>query len=212
MSAFTDDAVKQCKIEFKRFDEGKGRETKHPFSGFVGEYWKEGLKIKSIDGNTTFQDNKGNKFRPAWSSAFISFIMRKSGAGTKFLYSEAHVHYVVQAIRDAKDPNTKAKFLGRNPKLYAPKIGDIINEGRQDDKDVTFSSVLAKYGSKDAPDGRFIATHSDIVIAFDAANNSLTTIGGNVATDTVGDKTWQLKSDGTLKKGATLICVIECLL
>jgi len=209
MSAFTDKVVAQCLEEFKRFKNGKGRENKDPFAAFVGEYWKVGVKISNIDGKTTFQGAKG-PFRPAWSSAFVSFIMRKAGAGDNFLYSEAHIHYVVQALRDAKQPNSTAKFLGRDPETHKPKVGDIINAGRAESKGVRFNTVLKKYGPNPVPKGNFMSSHSDIVI--EVADGKLFTIGGNVEVDTVGKKEWKLTKDGTLTKGTSLICVIECLL
>jgi hypothetical protein len=212
MSAFTDKVAAQCRTELARFKNGRGRETNDPFAGFVGEYWTIGVKNKNIDGRTTFQDGNGHPFRPAWSAAFISFIMRQSGAGTQFYYHEGHIHYVVKAIRDAKDANSTAKFLGRNPKTYAPKVGDVINAGRGTARAVTFSDVLTKYGRKDVDKGNFLPSHSDIVIDVDLANRQLITVGGNVEVDTVGKKTWTLKADGTLQKGPSLICVIECLL
>jgi hypothetical protein len=212
MSAFTDKVRENCLEEFKRFENGKGRETKDPFAGFVGEYWKTGLKINNIDGRTTFQDRNGQPFRPAWSAAFISFIMRKSGAGNAFFYSQAHIHYAVKAIRDAKVPDSKAKFLGRDPTTYAPKVGDLITAGRGATAGLTFSKVLQKYGAKDVPNGNFISTHSDIVVDVDHAKKRLTTIGGNVSVDTVGERILALKADGTLVKGPSFICVIECLL
>lgn len=212
MSAFTDKAAAQCLTEFKRFKNGKGKENEKPFSGFVGEYWSFGLNIKNIDGATTFQDAKGKPFRPAWSSAFISFVMRKSGAGKAFFYSEAHIHYVVKAIRDAKAGDGAAKFMGRDPTTYAPKVGDLINAGRGTSASVRFSNVLKKYGNEPAGKGNFMPTHSDIVVEVDKAGKKLVTVGGNVGVDTVGQKTWTLKKDGTLTKGSTLICVIETLL
>jgi hypothetical protein len=211
MSDFTDKVVKQCLNEFERFEEGKGRETKDPFAGFVGEYWSFGLKNKNIDGRTTFQDAKGKSFRPAWSAAFVSFIMRKAGAGDAFFYHEGHIHYVVKAIRDARTQGSTSKFLGRDPKKQVPKVGDLINAGRGAAKSVTFKDVLAKYGKDEVPKGNFMPSHTDIVISVDPGK-SLTTMGGNVDTDTVGEKTWKLNSDGTLVKGPSLICVIECLL
>jgi hypothetical protein len=211
MSAFTDRVAQQCLTEFARFNNGKGRETKDPFAGFVGEYWNIGLNNKNIDGRTTFEDKKGKPFRPAWSAAFISFIMRKSGAGNAFFYHEGHIHYVVKAIRDAK-AGADVKFLGRDPKTQVPKVGDLINAGRGVAKSVTFKTVLAEYGKKEVDKGNFLPSHSDIVIEVNMAKKKLTTIGGNVDVDTVGKKTWDLKSDGTLVKGPSLICVIECLL
>ena len=212
MSAFTDKVASQCLEEFKRFKNGKGRENVDPFSGFVGEYWKIGLNNSNINGKTTFQDKNGKPFRPAWSAAFISFIMRKAGAGNAFFYHEGHIHYVVKAIRDAKAADAAAKFLGRDPSKHVPKVGDIINAGRGASKNATFANVLSKYGKKSVPDGNFMPSHSDIVTSVDPTKRQLTTIGGNVDVDTVGSKIWKLNADGTLVKGPSLICVIECLL
>ena len=211
MTAFTDEAAKRCMAEFARFKKGKGKETDAPFFEFVGEFWKVGLKNNSINGRTTFTDNKGHPFRPAWSAAFISFIMRTSGAGKAFVYSEGHIHYIVQSLRDARDSGTKSKFLGRDPTKYAPKVGDLIGAGRESAKNVDFSQVLAKYGKKAVPNGNFMPSHCDIVVSIDPAKKEVKTIGGNVL-DTVGEKTWKLKADGTLVKGSTLMCVIETLM
>jgi len=126
-------------------------------------------------------------------------------------YHEGHIHYIVKAIRDAKITGTTAKFLGRDPKTYAPKVGDLINAGRGAAKSVTFANVLAKYGPKKVDQGNFLPSHTDIVIDVDTSKKKLTTIGGNVD-DTVGKKIWNLKNDGTLVKGPSLICIIECLL
>jgi hypothetical protein len=211
MTTFTDNVAAQCRTELARFNNGQGTETKDPFFKFVGEYWSFGLNNHNIDGRTTFQDESGEPFRPAWSAAFISFIMRKSGAEDAFFYHEGHIHYVVKALRDAKN-GVDAKFLGRDPTIHRPKVGDLINAGRGAARNVTFSTVLGKYGSKPVPKGNFLPSHSDIVVSIDAANKKLKTIGGNVDVDTVGEKTWTLKADGTLSKGPSLICVIETLL
>jgi len=93
-----------------------------------------------------------------------------------------------------------------------PKVGDLINAGRGTAKGVTFATVLTKYGNKEVPDGNFLPSHTDIVIEINPNKKQLMTIGGNVEVDTVGKKTWDLKADGTLVKGKSLICVIECLL
>lgn len=212
MSSFVDNVVKSCREQYKRFDNGKGQETLDPYAFYVGEYWRVGLNRKGIDGRTTFENQRGELYRPAWSSAFISYIARKSGAGKSFFYSEAHIHYVVKSLRDAKEKPPVAKFLGRDPTTYVPKVGDLINAGRESAADVTYKTVLRRYGPKPAGEGKFMATHSDFVVEIDSQKRQLQSIGGNVQKDTVGLKTWKLKADGTLAKGATLICVIECLL
>ena len=119
---------------------------------------------------------------------------------------------MVKAIRDAKAADATAKFLGRDPSKHVPKVGDIISAGRGASKNVTFANVLSKYGKKPVPNGNFMPSHSDIVTSVDPNKKQLTTIGGNVDVDTVGSKTWKLNADGTLVKGPSLICVIECLL
>jgi hypothetical protein len=211
MTTFTDKVVANCLAEFARFKDGRGRETEDPFFKFVGEYWSFGLNNNNIDGRTTFQDSDGVPFRPAWSAAFISFIMRKSGAKDNFFYHEGHIHYVVKAVRDARSPAAGAKFLGRDPTAHAPKVGDLINAGRGAASGARFSNVLRRYGRNAVPNGSFLPTHSDIVVAVDQANRKLTTIGGNISNN-VDKKTWDLKANGTLVKGPSLICVIECLL
>lgn len=211
MSNFTTDIAARCQAELVRWNNGKGRETQDPFYLYVGEYWSFGVKNPNIDGRTVYQDKKGKTYRPAWSSAFVSYIYRKAGAGAEFYYKDAHIHYVVKAIRDAAAGGT-AKFLGRDPSASAPKVGDIINAHRGEGTMVTYQNVLSRYGKKVVPDGNFLPTHSDIVVGVDLANGLLRTIGGNVSIDTVGEKSWKLNANGTLKDGPKLICVVECLL
>jgi hypothetical protein len=208
MSAFTDKVVSQCLTEFARFKNGKGRETKDPFAGFVGEYWDFGLKKKGIDGRTIFTDAKGKPVSAGVVGSIHFLHHAQERRGGCLFYHEGHIHYVVKAIRDAKIIGTTAKFLGRDPKTHVPKVGDLINAGRGAAKSVTFANVLAKYGPKKVDQGNFLPSHTDIVIDVD---KKLTTIGGNVD-DTVGKKIWNLNNGRHIGEGPSLICVIECLL
>jgi hypothetical protein len=213
MSDFTDKLVALAWHELARFNNGTGKETDDPFYKYVGEYWSFGLKNPSIDGRTTFSDAKGKPFRPAWSSAFICYLVRSAGAtDSQFLFSEGHIHYVVDAIRDAAANNSTVAYLGRDPTRYAPKVGDIISAGRGSSSGVTYASVLAEYGPRAAPKGNFMPTHSDVVVSVDAAKKRVTTIGGNVSVDTVGQKNWTIDGNGVLTKGNTLISVLECVI
>jgi hypothetical protein len=212
MSSFTEDVARRCEMEFDRWANGAGRETNDPYCGYVGKYWSIGVRNAHIDGRTTYMNSQGRPFRPAWSSAFISFIYRQAGAGADFYYHEGHIHYVAKAIRDAREASSTARFLGRNPAEYAPKVGDLINGGRGSSRGATWANVLRRYGTAVVPRGRFIPSHSDIVVAVDSTAGTLRTIGGNVATDTVGAKTWALDHLGRLTDGAELITVIECTL
>lgn len=211
MSGFTDDLIGQAVHEYERFLEGHGHETDDPFCGYVGKYWSVGLKISGIDGRTTYQDLKGKAYRPAWSAAFISYVIRCAGATElQFLFSEAHIHYVVDAIRDAAAKNTTVAYLGRDPRNYAPKPGDLINGGRGTAAGMTYDTVMQAYGSAAAPKGNFLPSHSDVVVEVDPGKGRLVTIGGNVSVDTVGRKVWQIDQQGRLTKGATLIAVLDC--
>ncbi len=211
MSEFTDNLVGQAMHEYEKFNNGTGRETDDPYRQYVAKYWSVGLKISGIDGGTTYQDSKGKSFRPAWSSAFISYVIRSAGATeSQFLFSEAHIHYVVDAIRDTAATNTTVAYLGRDPKGYPPKVGDLINAGRGTAAGITYDTVLQAYGPAAAPKGNFLPSHSDVVVEVDPGKGRLVTIGGNVSVDTVGRKLWQIDQQGRLAKGATLIAVLDC--
>lgn len=211
MSEFTKQLVAHAEQEFTKFKGGRGKETDDPYYKYVGQYWTVGLKNPNIDGRTTYHDSKGKPFRPAWSSAFISYIIRSASATeSQFLFSEGHIHYVVDSIRDAAAQNSTVAYWGRDPNAYAPKVGDLINAGRASAADVTYANVLQRYGNNVAPNGNFLPSHSDIVVEVDAAKSTITTIGGNVEVDTVGTKKWDIDQAGILKKASKLICVLEC--
>jgi hypothetical protein len=211
MAEFIESLVNAAHEELARFKNGTGRETDFPYYQYVGEYWSYGLKNSHIDGKTTYMDSKGKPYRPAWSSAFISFVVRKAGAtDSQFLFSEGHIHYVVDAIRDAAAGNSTVAYWGQDPRSYTPKVGDLINAGRGAGAGVTYSNVLSEYGSKLAPNGNFIPSHSDVVVKVEQAKGLLYTIGGNVSVDTVGMKTWKTDPTGILKDASKLIAVLEC--
>ena len=91
-------------------------------------YWEEGANVKKDDSYYTKQ---------AWSSAFISYIMRLSGAGDDFKYSSSHSQYIAQAIKNKKENNSK-KFKGYKPDEVNVEIGDLVCFPRQ--KGITYNS------------------------------------------------------------------------
>lgn len=100
---------------------------------------------------------------PAWSAAFISYIMRAAGAGTRFPYTPLHADYINAAARN------EGALHAERLESYAPQAGDLICLGRASARGMRFD---------DLPTTRFFA-HCDIVDA--AAPGQLTVIGGNVA-------------------------------
>lgn len=152
----------------------------------VGEYWWLGLNADQTGhGYTGLHDEQGRRFAPerdgayAWSAAFISYVMRIAGAGSRFPYSASHFAYVNAAVRGA--PLLRAE----DPERYAPQAGDLICVARDPAKPLRFA---------DLPVARFWG-HCDIVVRSDGA--ALAVIGGNVE-DAVTLRHMPLLPDGRL--------------
>ncbi len=202
MSDFTTDLASICEAENQRF---AGRtETQDPQFKIVGEYWQS-INI-NLDGLTVV-DGK----RPAWSSAFVSFCVRKAGAGERFKYSEAHCHYTMKSIRLAEGEANGHGYVAHRPETYAPKVGDIIVAGRKSAAGATYDQAKLQFLADS-----FFPSHGDIVVKVNA--NSVETIGGNITTDTVGRRVRKIDAEGRLKKivvngnARAWITVLECLL
>lgn len=130
-----------------------GTETKSGFDRRVGDYWSSiGL---NYDGDDT---------DVAWSSAFISFIMKQSGVGNDFVYSASHSDYITAFIRNRKQGNLKAPFVAYRINEIPAEVGDLICYTRQG-------------GVSYDTEGNY-KSHCDIVVSKDS--NSLDVIGGNV--------------------------------
>lgn len=132
----------------------------------VSDYWWQ-----SQD-NGTREAEWGSKYSPsgtqytgdppAWSAAFISYVMRTAGAGFSFPYSPLHADYINAAAR-----NEGALHVER-PETYVPQPGDLVCHGRGNDRRITFD---------DLPSQRFLS-HCDMIV--NAIPGQLTVIGGNV--------------------------------
>ena len=100
---------------------------------------------------------------PAWSAAFISYVMRTAGAGTRFPYSPLHADYINAAARG------EGVLHAESTATAVPSPGDLICYGRLSARNMQF---------EDLPATRFFG-HCDIVV--DAVPGQLTVIGGNVS-------------------------------
>ncbi len=152
----------------------------------VGLYWWLGLNANTPESRWTGKhDSNGAPFPPdrdatyAWSAAFISYVMRMSGAGPVFPYAAAHADY----INAAKSGN--ALLHAERPTTYAPREGDLICAGRASARAITFDAL---------PAPRF-PSHCDIVTH--ATPTLLTVIGGNVA-DAVTARQIPIDANGLL--------------
>jgi hypothetical protein len=135
-------------------------------------YWEVGSGIKEDDNYYINQ---------AWSSAFISYLMRKAGAGDDFKYSQSHSQYIAQAVKNRKENNSK-KFKAYKPNEVKVQVGDLVCYPRQ--SGVGYDS---KAGYK---------SHCDLIIS--VQGNIAVGIGGNVS-DSVTKKNYALK-DGKIDK------------
>jgi len=143
--------------EFNEWNKGgvKRKEGDSSMYDKIKAYWNEGTD--------TFW-SKTKMINEAWSAAFISYVMKKSGAGNDFKYSNSHSVYITDAIKNRKEQNKK-KFKGYKPTEVKVEKGDLVCYARQGDVD---------YDST----GAYIS-HCDLVV--DVNNNKATAIGGNVS-------------------------------
>lgn len=132
----------------------------------VGDYWWVGQNGYSESSSWTGKyGTDGREYRgapPAWSAAFISYLMRSAGAGSRFPYSPLHSTYINAAA------NGNSVVSAQPPENYAPQLGDLICYGRRGAQRLHFA---------DLPTASFFG-HCDMVVGVDA--NQLTVIGGNV--------------------------------
>lgn len=132
----------------------------------VGEYWWLGQNAggKEEDWSSKYSEY-GTPYRgdaPAWSAAFISYVMRSAGAAGNFTYSPLHADYINAAARN------EGALRAERPENYAPRPGDLICTGRASARNIRF---------EDLPASTFLA-HCDIVTQ--AGPSQLLVIGGNV--------------------------------
>ncbi len=132
----------------------------------VGEYWWLGQDAGSREsGWTSKYDEFGQLYQgdaPAWSAAFVSYVMRSAGAGRRFPYSPLHADYINAAVQNT------GVLRAERPESYAPQPGDLICISRGRTRPLRF---------EDLSGARFYG-HCDIVTV--AAPGQLTTIGGNI--------------------------------
>ena len=141
----------------------------------VGEYWWLGVNAYERESAWTGKhDEFGIEFpasedgQYAWSAAFVSYVMRIAGAGTRFPYSINHSDYIDAAKEMANGHAATWAMVAERPGDYAPQPGDLICLGR---------GYAARLTYDDLPANRFPG-HCDIVVQ--AQPGLLTVIGGNV--------------------------------
>lgn len=148
-----------------------GKEEAKGFAERINLYWKEGVGL----------NYSGKDKDVAWSSAFISFIMKLAGYGKDFVYSASHSNYITKFIDNRKKGKTDETFVGYrlNEKPY--EVGDLVCYSRQ--SGVNYDTT-----------GNYMS-HCDLIVKKN--DDSLEVIGGNVG-DSVSKKILALDKFGNL--------------
>ena len=147
------------------------------FPGFwerVGEYWWLGQNASRHESAWTgMHDESGTEFDYrrddyyAWSAAFISYVMRTAGAGSRFPYAPSHYIYINIAKEMKLGRTSGWAIVAEPPDEYAPALGDLICTSRD--------GPVVRYA--DLPKRHFPG-HCDIVVARN--KDQISVIGGNV--------------------------------
>lgn len=138
-----------------------------------------------------------------WSAAFVSWCVKQAGAtASEFKFADGHSKFVYKAIQDAL--NGPGVFHGLDISVYAPNIGDIIQNNRGGlSFDYAYARTHKNYQS-----------HSAIVVETgqDTDGHYALTIGGNEG-NSIRRTVVRLNLQGFIKQRGNnpFICVIQTL-
>jgi hypothetical protein len=142
----------------------------------VGEYWWLAMNVGAPESGWTGRHDANGAVFPAsddgayaWSAAFVSYVMRIAGAGTRFPYSSSHSEYIDIAKQVTLGQASGWLIRAERPDAYAPMPGDLICLGRASAHDLRYD---------DLPAGHFPG-HCDIVVDT-SVPGQISVVGGNV--------------------------------
>lgn len=173
--------------EYEAWSRGSIKENDASVMERIRKYWREGAGI------TNWSDDRMKN--EAWSAAFISYVMKKSGAGSEWKYSPSHSTYITESIKNRKQ-NNKNPFKGYRPEEVKVEVGDLVAYPRQ--SGVNYDTT-----------GNY-ASHADVVVS--VKNGVADTIGGNVSNSVSLTKvplTIDGKIDNSKVKGNKYFVVIK---
>ncbi len=149
--------------EWLRWGRGTIKERDRRVRNVLQDYWQTGTGNRFSE--TQLGDPSFQKKHP-WSAAFISWVMKKAGAGGTFKYASTHAVYT-KAAKDNRLANNNNPFKAYRVSEITPQVGDLICKCRAE-SGANYENI--RPGHK---------THCDIVTEVHA--NHLITIGGNVS-------------------------------
>lgn len=141
-------------------------ETSQKGAEKLSEWWKivgQNYSVSQLR-SPSFQSNH------FWSAVYISSVMKRWGAGERFLYSARHSDFICDGIKARNSEDENKIFWSYRPDQVSINVGDIIGLARA--SWVNFDNLCAG-----AP------THTDIVFRIDKTKDGYKAIvsGGNLA-------------------------------
>lgn len=158
--------------EWEKWGKGQRRESDPGMQPLLQDYWLTG--VGWIPGTPRWWETV------PWSAAFISWLMRRAGAGNAFKYSAAHAVYI-KAAKDNRLVNNENPFKAYRVNEVRPEVGDLVCKSR------------AGSGANYENIGPGLATHCDVVVGVQPGE--LSAIGGNVD-DSVGRRPVRIDANG----------------
>ena len=175
LSKFKKRVVSQANFEVSKWS--NYTELDAPTALILQDYWGRGLNENYSVSQILNEDFQASK---AWSAAFVSWVMRVSGAGDSFPYSATHSKYIIETTNNRFN-NPEAKFKAYDINEKKPQPSDLVCRTR--------SGEIASYNNVEQGD----LLHCDIVTRVD--KTKVVAVGGNLD-DKVKEVELSLDSDG----------------
>lgn len=154
-------AVRIARSERDRWRNGRITERDSSIIPTLQDYWRSGVNAQFTQqqlGNQVFQSNH------PWSAAFISWVLRQAGAGSRFRYAPAHASYIAWAKQNRLADNQEF-FKAYRVHEVKPQVGDLVCFSRGKTR-ATYDNIQPG-----------MQTHCDLVTA---VTPGVLRIGGNV--------------------------------
>jgi hypothetical protein len=153
-----DAIVRVATEEWIRWGRGTVNEREPSIHGVLQDYWRTGAGTQLTE--------PGWWSTYPWSAAFISWVLRKAGAGDRFRYSAEHAAYI-SAAKQNRLTNSSNPIKAYRITEVPPRRGDLVCKSRAG-SGATYDNIRPG-----------MATHCDIVTELQPGR--AITIGGNVS-------------------------------
>ena len=168
--------------EWRRWDNGRLKEWDAAAFDRLVEFRQIGVGYNSSRAQACA------RARTHWSAVFISWVMRKAGAGEDFAYANDHGTYIAAAYQNRKTNNCSPfKAYRRDEPDAAPRPGDLICTTYK-----TRTTDLARVRPGTS------GYHCDIVVVDDTQPGKLIPLGGNVRNSVSMKRPLEIDANGLI--------------